>query len=205
MTQYKNHPVIEALNVIAPVITPSFELVSIRDYGDQVFENPILSYVIASIVNKVLDKPTMKFRTTYSVILDLSIFETDTPLDWCKYEEIKDAQDRQALFYRLESLIQDIIVMFVQPSRASEDIQDEDAIYSKYQFIYEGFIDGLYYKRKGKQRMTGAIIEFNISCLTEENQICCVDDKSKEIAEKMKAIVSEDSVSYRRLQKRIDG
>lgn len=204
MNQYENHPFTEALNVIAPVIVPSFELISLRDDERQVYKNPVLQYVIGSIVNKVLDKSTMKFRTTYSIILNLAVFETKNPLDWCKYEELKDAQDRQALFSKLEGLIQNVIVLLIDPSRASKDIRNEDSIYYKYQFVYEGLRDGIYFSKKGTQNLTGVAIEFNLSCFTEDNSICCVDDETKEIASSFQPLVKEGSVSYLKLQKRID-
>ncbi len=204
MSQYKDHPFIIALNAIAPVIVPSFKMVSIRDDKSQKHKSPILSYAIASILNKVLDPATSKFRTTYSILLDLAVFESNTPLSWCEYEELKDAQNRQALFSKLEGLLQDIIVILVKPSRVSKDVKDQDTIYYKYEFRFEGFTGGTYYSGKGMPKMTGTYIEFNISCLMEENEICCVDDGSKEIAEKMQGLVKEGSNSYRFLQKRID-
>lgn len=204
MSQYKPNPFVEALNVIAPILAPSFELVSLRDDNNQRYSNPVISYVIASIVNKERLTQLNKFRTTYAIILDLGIRESLKPIDWCEYEELKDAQDMQALLYKMEVILQDIIVMLVNPSKFSKDLSNGDTIYSKYEFRFEGFRDGVYYRKKGKQDMTGVAIEFNLSFLSDENTTCCVDDNSKDIAEKLQALVEENTISYKLLQKRID-
>jgi len=204
MSQYANHPIVQALNVIAPLIAPSFELVSAADDNRQIYKNPILAYVIPNFTNKVLDRSTGRFRTTFSFVLELAVFECKSPEDWCKYSELEGAQDRQSLFYKLEVMIQNIITMFVDPNKINPSISNGDTVYSQYGFALEGFRDGVYLREKSKQNMTSTAIFINMSCFTGDGEICCVDDGTKEIAEKIQGILVEGSVSYRTLQKRID-
>lgn len=204
MSQYKPNPFVEALNVIAPILAPSFKLVSLRDELKQKLNQPTLNYVISSIPNKVWDNSTNKFRTTYEVLLNAEVLQATKPKNWCDYDELKDAQDIQALLYKLEILLQDILVMLVNPSKFSKDLSNGDVIYSKYQFILETFRDGGIYSEKGTKNATGVSIIFNLSFLSDENTTCCVDDNSKDIAEKLQTLVEENTISYKLFQKRID-
>ena len=179
MSQYKQHPFVEAMNVISPIILPSFKIRSIRDDNGSIIKQPVFDYVINSITDKVYDKSTRKWRATYNIILMLSILESKSPVDdWCKYDELKDAQDRQALFYRFNELLQEFIVMLVNPSAISKSIKNSDTIYSKYDFQLGLFRDGAYFNKKGKQDLTGIAIDIDISCFVGEQTVCCIDDGS---------------------------
>lgn len=205
MSQFKDHPFVEAMNVVAPIILPSFEVRSIRDDNGTIVKKPVFDYVINSIVDKTYDKTRRKWRATYNIILMLSVLETRSPVDgWCKYEELKDAQNRQALFYRFNELLQDFIVMLINPAAASGSISNNDTIYSKYDFEFVLFRDGAYFNKKGKQNLTGIAIDFDLSCFVGEQSICCVDDGSASVAEKLQSIVKSESVSFKKFQKIID-
>lgn len=204
--QYKDHPFVQALQVIAPVIVPSFEVVSMRDNEGTIFNGPIMEYVISSVTNKVYDKSKNKFRSTYNIILGLSVLESKTPLFWCEYDELKDAKDRQGLFHRMDGILEDFLIWLINPEAASPSIySNSDTLYAKYDFQLVSFNGGAFYsKSKTKQSMTGLAIDFNISCITGEGTICCSDDGTKEAAEIIQPITKPNSNSYKLLQNRID-
>lgn len=204
MNQYKDHPFVQALNVIVPLVAPSFEIVSIRD-NKGIIKGPTFEYVISSLSNKVYDKSKNKFRSTYNVLIGLAVMESKTPLSWCEYDELKDAQSRQALFTKLDEMLESFLIWLVNPNAASKSVSNNDTIYSKYDFQIPTFRGGVYYSNsKGPRGSSGLMFDFDLSCFTGEGLICCADDGSKVIAEKIQTIVKEESNSFKLLQKRID-
>lgn len=206
MQQYKPHPFTLALEALCPLLLPSFTLRSVRDYETTPVVYPLVDYVIISGQGKNYENSKNKFRSLYLVQIDI-LFEESSPNCWAEYEELSAAKERQALYYRLEEIFEQLIVLLVNPSAISPVLKGNDMIYSKYDFRLDSYLQTVYHNKKGADNLTGASARFILSAQSDGGVGCCLleDGASVDILEAFQKLTLTDSVSYKLIQNLIDG
>lgn len=203
-SQYESHPFVVALEALCPVIVPSFFLRSVRDDESNPPIYPLVDYVIIAGQGKTYSKAKNKWRVNILVQLDILIQEAPS-LDWCQYEELKDAKDRQALFWNLEQKLEQFLTLLINPSAVTKNLSEMDMIYGKYQFELDAYIGTGYHNKKGKDWLTGVSGQFVLSLYSDDGGGCCLfdsDDTSQ--LERFQKLTKEGSVSYRKLENLIN-
>lgn len=201
--QYKSHPFVIALEALCPVVTPSFALRSARDGEKKPLKYPLVDYIIIGGQGKTYSKSKNQWRSNFLVQLDI-LFQEGAPLDWCKYKELQDAQDRQALFWKLEQMIEQFITLLVNPSAALKELKESDLIYGQFEFELDAYIATSYHNKKGQNNLTGISSQFVLSARSEEGGACCLNDGTTEQYERFQKLTKEGSVSYRLLENLIN-
>ena len=198
----KDHPFVIALNALCPVLLPSFYLRSARDKEEVPAQYPLVDYIIVQGLSKSYDNSKKKFRSNFLVKLDFFVRETETPNDWCKYTELKDAQSVQALHWFFENRIEDFIELLTNPRGASNLLNESDMIYSEFDFRLENFVSIIYHRKWGQDHLTGTSANFVLSAwsTSNQNQCCLIDESDPDQLEKLKKIVKEGSVSYLKIE-----
>jgi hypothetical protein len=202
MSQYKTHPFILALEALCPILYPSFTLRSARDGEETPKKYPLIDYVIASGQGKTYNSSTKKFRGNFLIALDFFVKETNAPLSWCQYDELKDAQDRQSLFWFMEEQFDEFMRLLIDPRGASDKLNESDMIYSQHDFKLENIISTTYHSKQGPHKLTGITTLFTISALSDSK--CCLINNTVEQWEQLQKIVKEGSVSWRKIEKEIN-
>lgn len=197
MNQYQRHPIDIALEALTPVLMPSFFLRSVRDKETKP-KYPLVDYVIISNDRKAYDKAKNQWRSSYLVQVDFLIKESN-PLDWCQYDELKDAQDRHALHYRFERLFEKFIELLTNPTASSKYISNQmDLVYGKLDFRFENFIGGAYLNKYGTDFVTGYSSQFVLSCVSDNADTCCFFDEELKL-ESLLPLTFIGSVSNKRI------
>jgi len=204
MSQYKTHPFVLALEALCPILYPSFTLRSARDGETTPEKYPLVDYIIISGQSKTYNPGTKKFRGNFLVQLDLLVKETDDPLSWCEYDELKDAQDRQALFWFLEQQVEIFIKLLIDPRSVSTNLNEQDMIYSKFDFKLESFISTNPHNKRGAHNLTGISSVFTLSALSDDGSGCCLINDTVEQWEKLQKITREGSVSYKKIENELN-
>lgn len=200
MSQYKSHPFVIALEALTPIFAPSFFLRSARDNENTPPKYPLIDYVIVGGDGKTRDRATNKWRRTYTIQLDFLIQETK-PLSWCNFDELKDAQDRQALFNKFDEMTEDFLTMLIEPSKMYKGLNLQDFIYGKFEFRLEAFIASRYWAKHGKDKLTGISSRFSISALSDSEGICCLVDDTPEQWQNIQALLIQNTTSWRIVDK----
>lgn len=190
------HPITQALEIIAPIVGCNFVIRSPRDPEFQSYEAfPALDYYIVDEQNAVYDKSKNSWRITQLVRLDYHVQES---INVCisDMEDLKHVQDIQAAMFAFSSKLKSIVTLMINPkSIMPTAIKDSDVIYNKYQFKLENFVLGVYHRKKGENKLTGASNIFSISFLDADKQFCCIDD-----SQKLRGLVEEGSISDQLIQ-----
>ncbi len=173
--QYQKHPIDTALEALAPILAPSFTLRSSRDGENIVRKYPLIDYTIVGAQGKTYDPSKNQWRSNYLVILEILV-EERKPLSWCQYPELAQAQDRHALFFLLEQMIEQLITLLVNPKKVSNLISPFDTIYSELDFKLVNFIGSQNKFKQGGDETTGVVANFVLSSIDPDGGACCLID-----------------------------
>ena len=117
---FKPHPFVIALKALQPVFANGFYLRSARDAEEKPLQYPLIDYFIESGGVKTYDPSTNIWRASFDVRLDVMVQETK-PLDWCKFDFLKDAQDRGALHHYFENPAVDLRAWYSQMGQKNQE------------------------------------------------------------------------------------
>ena len=200
MSQYKSHPITIALEALTPVFAPSFTLRSVRDDENKALKYPLIDYVIIGGQGSTYDNSKNQWRQSFFMQLDILIQET-RPLCWTSFNELKDAQDRQSLYWLFEGMVQQFITLLINPSVVSNLLNTSDMIYSKFDFKLENFIASSYQNKHGVDKLTGISTQFVISAISEEGNACCLINNSniKQLVE-LQNLTKLNSTSWKKIE-----
>jgi len=203
--QYKKHPIDRALEAFSPIVAPSFTLRSSRDSEREVRKYPLIDYTIVGAQSKEYNSEKNEWRSHYLVILEILV-EERKPLSWCQYPELATAQDRHSLFYMLEQIIEQLLVLLTNPSKISNLIRPLDTVFSDLFFKLENFIGVQNKFKSGGDETTGVVANFVLSCVDEEGSACCLIDYNN-IAQlhKLRDLMQFGSVSWNLLNQASGG
>lgn len=206
--QYPEHPIVLALNAVVPVVLPSFTLYSGRDNGKKP-AFPMLGYVIVNTQNETYDASTRKFKGTIQVQIEALLKEPkdEREFDWCQYSELQHNQNKQALMYDLEQKLKQILLFIVHPNQAANKdtikLDKYDSIFEKYEFGNLN-ISVSEYRNRVDSNLTGAVVLFTMSYVSDRIACCILNDTDKQQLEALKGVFNKDSVTEQIIQKQLD-
>lgn len=204
MSQYQDHPFVLLINKIFPLLLPSFTLRSVRDKESYPEKYPLIDYVIIRGGRETFDRAKNTFRSQIDVQIDLLVKESE-PLSWCEFDELKDAQSRQALFNFLHNRIREFIKMAVNPNKLDpKNLKVCDILWKDYDFQFVQTIGTEYHNKHTHKKLTGVSSVMQFSYIPQEDEVCCLNDGSYEFWTNLQRIVFKDSTSFKLIQNIID-
>ena len=204
MSQFQDHPFVTLMNTLFPVILPQFHLRSVRDRESMPEKYPLVDYVIIRGGREVLERPKNTFRSEIDVQIDILVQES-SPLSWCEYDFLKDAQTRQALFSFLHNRLRQFIKLVVNPTLIDPSLVKAcDVIFEKHDWRFVQTIGTEYFNQKTADNLTGVSAVMQFSYIPREDSVCCLSDGTEEQYQNMQGMVLEDSTSYKLIQNKID-
>lgn len=204
MSQFKDHPFVQLMNAIFPVILPNFYLRSVRDRENMPEQYPLIDYVIIRGGRETLERPKNTFRAEIDVQIDILVKET-SPLSWCKFDFLEEAQSRQALYHYFQNKIREFIKLAVNPTRLDPtNIKQCDVLYKDYDWRFIQTIGTAHHKQVDKGKLTGISAAMQFSYIPQDDDVCCLIDGTAEQWEKIQQMVVQDSTSWKLIQNIID-
>lgn len=202
----KPHPFTQALNAVAAMVVPSFEVVSVRDNQDS-NACPRLDYVIINSTNEVYDPVEKKFKGRLNVFLDLFLHEPKNNFEWCGVPELEQNQDRQALMHDMETKLRQILLLIQNPQYAmpSLRVSQDDANWTCSNFTSLQISTMRQVAKLPPHSYTGASCQASFEYTTEGITCCVLNSGDIEDLTAYKEAYREGSTSYQIIENAING
>lgn len=206
MDNHKAHPFVEALNAVAPLVVPSFKVVSLRDNKNN-DHYPVLDYAIVSAINETYDPVKQVFTGRLQLFVELLLKEPrNANAFWCDVTELEKNQDRQALMYDLENKMRQIMVLITDPTKAVNDMRlsKDDFTWKDYDFSSLQVTTMQQVAQLPPKNLTGVSCQFNISYRTPRITCCITNQNSVNELEQLQNSFIDGSTSSVLIQNKID-